>query len=68
MSSRIAGRTLNLAREVCYNGGFLREPPAKSVDTQGGTRQQFGGSSQQSGSSSQQSGSSSRGGSSGEQG
>ena len=39
MSSRIAGRTLNLAREVCYNGGFLREPPAKSVDTQGGTRQ-----------------------------
>ena len=53
-------RALNLAREVCYNGGFLREPPAKSPDTQGGSKQQSGGSSQQSGSSS-------RGGGSGEQ-
>ena len=60
-------RALNLDRDVCYNGGFLREPPAKSSDTQGGSRQQFGGSSQQSIGSSQQSGSSSRGGSAGEE-
>ena len=66
MSSRMAGRSASLAREVCYNGGFLREPPAKSAD-QGGSRQQSGTYSHQSGSSTQQSGSSFRGGSSGEQ-
>ena len=38
MSSRMAGRSASLAREVCYNGGFLREPLAKSAD-QGGSRQ-----------------------------
>ena len=38
MSSRMNGRSASLAREVCYNGGFLREPPAKSAD-QGGSRQ-----------------------------
>ena len=67
MSSWMAGRSASLAREVCYNGGFLREPPAKSAD-QGGSRQQCSGCLWQAGSSAQQSGSSIRGGSSGEQG
>ena len=51
-------RAMSLAKDVCYNGGFPREPPAKSSESQGGSRQQ-------SGASSQQSGSSSRGGSAG---
>ena len=58
-------RALGLARDVCYQGGFLRDPPAKSAETQSSSKQQSGSSVQQCGSSVQQSGSF-RGGSTGE--